>query len=227
MQKTINYQMKKPDLTDSPPDITVLNENFDIIDEKLFAVIKAWEDFKANGGEVGGSITLPSGSIENTKGTIKLVGNDGKQVYLSAQNSIVKGVPKCEIVLIKNDNNDGYELRPTNHGKDVTALGGQYHNFKDIWLSGFSKSANGYTKLPNGMILQWGTVTLPATTSSNTFSLPLTFPITNLCAYVSIFDQGNISSSSACRLLNFNTASIQIANSLNVGMKATYFCIGY
>lgn len=35
MQRTPNYKFKKPELIDSPPDITVLNENFDIIDEKL------------------------------------------------------------------------------------------------------------------------------------------------------------------------------------------------
>lgn len=32
---TPNYNLVKIDLTDSPPDITVLNGNFDIIDEEL------------------------------------------------------------------------------------------------------------------------------------------------------------------------------------------------
>ena len=57
MQTTKNYKFKKPELTDSPPDITVMNFNWDTIDEKLFAVIQAWENFKANGGEIGGIIT--------------------------------------------------------------------------------------------------------------------------------------------------------------------------
>lgn len=35
MQQTPNYALKKIDLTDSPPDITVLNQNFDTIDQKL------------------------------------------------------------------------------------------------------------------------------------------------------------------------------------------------
>ena len=33
--KTTNYNLHKIDLNDSPPDITVLNQNFDTIDEKL------------------------------------------------------------------------------------------------------------------------------------------------------------------------------------------------
>ena len=34
-QKTINYKLHKIDLTDAPPDITVLNPNFDTIDKEL------------------------------------------------------------------------------------------------------------------------------------------------------------------------------------------------
>lgn len=33
--KTTNYNLHKIDLNDSPPDITVLNQNFDILDEKM------------------------------------------------------------------------------------------------------------------------------------------------------------------------------------------------
>lgn len=35
MKQTTNYNLKKIELTDSPPDITVHSENFDIIDEEL------------------------------------------------------------------------------------------------------------------------------------------------------------------------------------------------
>lgn len=35
MQTTTNYALKKIELTDSPPDITVLNSNFDTIDTQL------------------------------------------------------------------------------------------------------------------------------------------------------------------------------------------------
>lgn len=35
MKETTNYNLKKIELTDSPPDITVLNSNWDTIDEEL------------------------------------------------------------------------------------------------------------------------------------------------------------------------------------------------
>lgn len=37
-----------------------------------------------------------------------------------------------------------------------------------------NKSGNGYQELPNGLILQWGTVYL--NTSSKTFNFPISFP---------------------------------------------------
>lgn len=47
--KTTNYNLHKIDLTDSPPDITVLNENFNIIDEELSdAVSKSGDTMTGN-----------------------------------------------------------------------------------------------------------------------------------------------------------------------------------
>jgi hypothetical protein len=44
----------------------------------------------------------------------------------------------------------------------------------DLNLAGISKTSNGYTKLPNGMILQWGT---SSTTTANYAVGTITFPI--------------------------------------------------
>lgn len=68
MLTTKNYKLKKPELTDSPPDITVMNPNWDLVDEKLFAVIQAWEEFKKNGGEIGGVLKANFGSLKSTNG---------------------------------------------------------------------------------------------------------------------------------------------------------------
>lgn len=48
--KTTNYNMNKIDLTDAPPDITVLNENFDITDSELNSHATAIADLQAGGG---------------------------------------------------------------------------------------------------------------------------------------------------------------------------------
>lgn len=53
MLQTANYALKKIDLTDSPPDITVFNPNFDTIDAKL----KEIEDNKVDELDIG---TIPA-----------------------------------------------------------------------------------------------------------------------------------------------------------------------
>lgn len=58
------------------------------------------------------------------------------------------------------------------------SLGKSANVFTDLYLSGTSKSNNGYTKLPNGMILQWGAIELtdPVVNAYHTIDFPITFP---------------------------------------------------
>lgn len=166
------------------------------------------EDLKNTGGEINGELTVGTSIIikddTQSESRIKLKSSSGNLRVVKYNTS----TPQIED-----------EMFSVTYGKDGGA--------KTFNLGDSLKATNGYTYLPNGFILQWGTVTLPASTGTNTFSLPITFPNANLNAQVSILDNGNVSSSSACRLLNFGVSSIQIANSLSVSMKATYFCIGY
>ena len=48
MKETTNYNLKKIELTDSPPDITVLNNNWDTIDEELKSQADALAAHKAD-----------------------------------------------------------------------------------------------------------------------------------------------------------------------------------
>lgn len=67
------------------------------------------------------------------------------------------------------------------------SLGNEYYKFKDIWIGEFLKSPNGYTKLPNGFILQWGQVTFVIDTGTNimqTINFPISFP--NVCLFSNI-----------------------------------------
>lgn len=51
-QKTTNYELHKIDLSDAPPDITVLNQNWDKIDEELA------DRLPLSGGALTGSLTV-------------------------------------------------------------------------------------------------------------------------------------------------------------------------
>ncbi|MBS4958398.1 MAG: hypothetical protein KHZ99_15340 [Clostridium sp.] len=166
MLKTTNYQMNKPELADSPPDITVLNGNFDIIDEKLFAVIQAWEEFKANGGKIGGGYL---GAFANGL----VFGKDG--------------VPDSRVqTLYSGDIN----MFGPSESKKVS-LGHETNAWKEAWVGNFSKQTNGYTKLSNGFILQWGRMMFTED-SAKSWQLYLNFPIEFPTACWTVV--GNISS---------------------------------
>ena len=68
-----------------------------------------------------------------------------------------------------------------------------------------SQAANGYTKLPNGLIIQWGTISLP-TDTTNTVSLNIAFPNNNFAAWTTMQGGGlptrNSTSVSAKTLTN-------------------------
>lgn len=190
MLKTTNYQMNKPELTDSPPDITVLNKNFDIIDEELFAIIKAWEDFKASGGEIGGDIILSTGSkvdlaqgnLRGETGNVTLEANPDNVFLFKTKRS----TDDREVTITIVNNDIEACVRPTGAtGTGKVDLGNPTVSFKDIFLSGVLKSANGYDKLPNGFILQWGVV---STTSNVTaeYTFPIAFPTECLFTHTSL-----------------------------------------
>jgi hypothetical protein len=58
MLTTTNYLLKKPELTDSPPDITVTNPNWDTIDTELFRRAKVDQNGLVDAGALRGSPTL-------------------------------------------------------------------------------------------------------------------------------------------------------------------------
>jgi hypothetical protein len=88
-------------------------------------------------------------------------------------------------------------------------------------------AANGYRYNDDGSIDQWMTITLPADTSSHTFTLPIAFPTGILNAQVTILDAANASADSACRLIQMNAASVVVANSQASAREATVRAIGY
>ena len=160
MLATKNYKFKKPELTDSPPDITVMNPNWDDIDDKLFKVIQAWEDFKTNGGGIGSDISLPTGK--------KII--VGKTEFYNGAINAWANNEHFAIHL-----NQGKGLIPVDGIDRQNSLGEPQQPWQDVYLGLPSKNSTGYTKLPNGFILQW--VQIEARTNGNyTVNFPINFP---------------------------------------------------
>ncbi len=132
-------------------------------------VIQAWEDFKANGGEISGTITYPKGITRQIQQIMNLREKD----YIQRMGvSNYNGYP-CWSVIIEDPTNaentngllfmlgsgvegDAYRdnyVRPLKMGyTQRNNLGSPNVPWDDVYLKGVSKRANGYTKLPNGML---------------------------------------------------------------------------
>lgn len=165
MLTTPNFGLKKIELADSPPDITVINFNWDTIDTNLKEALdkgRKWDTFSKNGGTIGGPITSPSGKHMIYASSTGIIGfrPNGPSSDVGAVNLLAIGADKM--------------LAPIING-DIT-LGGPSNNWKDIFLSGIMKGKNGYTKLPNGFILQWGEANFTANSGGSTVTFPIEFP---------------------------------------------------
>ena len=69
MKETTNYNLKKIELTDSPPDITVLNNNWDTIDEELKSQADAHESHLEESVHQGINNTVSVTSTDNATST--------------------------------------------------------------------------------------------------------------------------------------------------------------
>lgn len=131
-----------------------------------------WTNFKTNGGTIDKIFlgTAPTNTnsdriVSKNKGLII-----GRVDPVNSDNYI------NGIQFLRNETNKGF--MPVTPEETV---GFASYPFKDIFLNGINKSNNGFTKLPNGMILQWGRVAqVSVSEPSVQFTFPLAFPVTLL-----------------------------------------------
>ena len=232
MLTTKNYKLKKPELTDSPPDITVTNPNWDLVDEKLFAVIQAWEEFKKNGGTIGGDINIGS----PTKSTVTSFISErlcNGTVYKTRVATGVEGTAELQ-VLDENNNT----ISRLGLGRKELVINGEGNSPIDIMIGGVSKNTNGYTKLPNGMIMQWGNINIPVSGNNNGV-IKVTFPIrfnTDVISYSAICNGNSFSwgNSDLCIGVGgtspsdmYLTCSTRNGNNVNGTVGVKWIAIGY
>lgn len=100
----------------------------------------------------------------------------------------------------------------------------------DLNLPGISKTANGYTKLPNGMILQWGVSGNVAGDYSTSVTFPIAFPTACLNVQVAAY-QGNAGPDTWANLVAFNATSATLGRGFNGGYNVSlpmyWMAIGY
>ena len=123
-------------------------------------VLNTWEAFKNTGGEIGGDIS-----------TTKV-----KSPMLVNESEYTVGMWNKGFGVESTDKYGSWAFVGTNNQH----LGHPNSPWADLHLSGVSKSANGYTKLPNGFIIQWGHRYLSNDLGTGiiytTISFPMQFP---------------------------------------------------
>ncbi len=174
--------------------------------------IDTWNDFKVNGGTVGGDIKLRQKMFSSTL-FLELLTASGFGITI--------------------DENGGRIVPKTNKNID---LGSELYRFKDLWLGDYSKSVNGYDRLPNGFLMQWIEVDVNFATAQAQ-DISITMPIGFVSGGAFGFANCITNSTSA----KYTTAAVTTTNSLtgsfllraattqsiNSTLRFKVFAIGY
>ena len=158
--------------------------------DSLDTRVDDYEDFKANGGTIGGELECKGiNATTSTTGTEKIkltrtIDNSDYTAYMriGGGGQAIFGLTSPDddnFALLLERNSDGRKIiRP--FFDNSHELGVSSYRWKDIWLSSYSINTNGYTKLPNGLILQWGVFVTSGINANadltSTVTLPISFP---------------------------------------------------
>lgn len=188
-----------------------LSRKMDGIKNNLQAQVDTWNDFKANGGTISGNVTLTDGGVL-----------EAERVYTKPSNGVKFGTALHEgaFKVMKYDTNGGWLA-------DCLKVWE-----KDIYSGDYNRNMNGYTKLPNGFILQWGTFDVQGVQAYNwgikTVTLPTTFNEKALFAVSSVVNTAP-SAKAYSQLYNCqkNFLDLKYYVESNCAIVITWVAIGY
>jgi len=99
----------------------------------------------------------------------------------------------------------------------------------DVYFGDYSKSTNGYTKLPNGLILQWGKY---VTNSNNpvTITFPISFPNAVFSVVIAISDSWTVTTAGKIKSLDTTSFEVEVRDDTGALRHTDYIywmAIGY
>lgn len=102
--------------------------------------------------------------------------------------------------------------------------------FANIAVAASSLSGNGYIKLQNGLILQWGSVSTVAGEGAQNISFPIAFPTQCFTAVATLKGNSSAGNDMWLQVTGFNTTTLntfyQAASSGNSGYGAYWIAVG-
>ena len=149
-----------------------------------------------------------------------------KASNLVAQNNSNEGTSAIGIGLFLPDESTGHPItfRPHIGNDNQLSLGRPNARWKDLYVGESSLSANGFTALPNGMLMQWGTITVAPNTAT-----AVTFPkaFTNKCVNVQLTFAGPSGIAPAPAFNTLDTKGCKIIHQAGGNATIYWMVLGY
>ncbi len=123
------------------------------------------------------NITLPASGTLQPGWSITFVGINLATVSIVTQGADLIDAINAASALTSAPLGYGESMTMTYIGGGMfVASGANTANMRQAGMFGSSLASSGYQKLPSGLIVQWGTNTIPAGTANNPVTLPIAFP---------------------------------------------------
>lgn len=213
MNYTKNYKLSKPSYDDDV-DIQILNNNMDILDDNLKHTNDKFSKYlPLIGGTMEGDINLPN------------------EVSLRDGNAAIKFIVQNELKTIRLEGERLSFNTPDNKHFKVDSTGIWYDDNVVLRDTGTSLGVSGFTKLSNGLILQWGKFSDLAQFGVVTFSTPFTNGDNITITVTDIADGFNRDAITYFTCFNINTTSFNIVGQNRQGsynnLWGRWMAIGY
>lgn len=152
------------------------------------------------------------------------------------EDSLNSGINQTGIYMLKHLSDSTGIFGP--YTDNTFELGSSNRKWKDVHINGVSKNQNGYTKLTNGMIMQWGQIDITINQANNgaaTATLPISF-LTTIRSFNAIcsgnsFGWGNsdiIVGNAGCSNKDIRwTCSTRNGSNVTGKVQITWTAIGY
>lgn len=156
----------------------------------MTTVAQEWTSFKENGGDINGGLTVVGDNTAH-----RHVGGYNDKKYRIAIDNY------GDFSIQKLSSSGDFLFNIIRDARNSDATGDMGFGCSNIYFGGYKVNANGYTKLPNGLILQWGSVTDTIATNTGNNDITITFPVafTNktlmpITSFYASYNTGNWSS---------------------------------
>jgi len=170
----------------------------------------------------GIALTLPARSLLQTGSTffIKNISGSSASTVLPPSGDGFRAVNGVNLYSISLGAGD--EVRITNAGGTWWVSGPAVAKYQAVF--GSSLSASGYQKLPSGLIIQWGAITV-AGDSYATVTFPIAFP--SFCAQAFSNSIDTYGATYRMSASSWGQSDMRIANTYTASIPASWFAIGY